>query len=110
MVKGIAHHADGHNFDSWRNHAAAAAACAAASLLDHWGQAPDVQRQRRDSYISLLVSEVLRRAFKEKPEKVGLEELHQTLPGLLQTFAINARAGTSNRMIQDVMALVRKHR
>ncbi|KAL2821195.1 hypothetical protein BJX63DRAFT_427868 [Aspergillus granulosus] len=110
MVKGVAHHADGHNFDTWKQYTGAVAASAAACILNRWDHSTGLQRPTRDPYISLFVEDLLGRASRGKPERRGLAELYEAMPGLLETFAIKARAEDSWQMVQDAMSFLRKHR
>jgi nucleoside phosphorylase len=110
MVKGVAHHADGHNFDSWRKYAAVVAAAATVRLLEYWGRGWNPDRSRRDLFISTFAGDLLGKGFEEKPERAALESLYEALPGLLQKFAIRAKATDDFHRIQDAVALVRNYR
>ncbi|KAJ0421353.1 hypothetical protein BJY00DRAFT_111456 [Aspergillus carlsbadensis] len=110
MVQGVAHHMDGHRFHSWATYAGLAAASAALCLLDRWDYGVGLERPRRDPYISFFTNELVSRALGEKPEKMGLSELYEALPELLQTFAIKARAGAVAQVVQDSMSFIRKYR
>ncbi|KAL3488028.1 hypothetical protein BJX62DRAFT_182958 [Aspergillus germanicus] len=110
MVQGVAHHADGHNFDTWRKYAALVAASATVGLLEHWGRGRNLDRSRRDPFVSIFAGDLLDKAFQEKPETVGLEKLYEALPGLLQTLAIRAKASGDFHRTQEAMELVRKYR
>jgi hypothetical protein len=69
-----------------------------------------LERPRRDPYISLFADELLSGALGEKPEKIGLSELCDALPELLQTFTLKARAGAVAQVVQDSTSFLRKHR
>jgi hypothetical protein len=110
VVQGVAHHMDGHRFSSWAAYAGLAAASAAVCLLDRWDHGVGLERPRRDPYISLFADELLSGALGEKPEKIGLSELGDALPELLQTFTLKARAGAVAQVVQDSTSFLRKHR
>jgi hypothetical protein len=110
MVKGVAHHADGHNFDSWRKYAAAVAASATVGILVYWRRGWNLYKPRRNSFISLFADDLLGKVFETEPEKMALADLYEALPELLYSFAIKAKASDNFHRIQDTVASVRKYR
>ncbi|KAL3451157.1 hypothetical protein BJX65DRAFT_235059 [Aspergillus insuetus] len=110
MVKGVAHHADGHNFDSWRKYAAAVAASATVGILEYWKRSWNIYKPQRDSFISLFADDLLGKVFMTEPENMALADLYEALPELLHSFAIKAKASDNIHRIRDTVALVRKYR